>query len=108
MSTSISLTWEQPQRHLVEGYEINYSFTIDECGGDEGRIPPVTASISDSSLRSYTILNSSATPVEEDSIYSISLTAINSVGRSEPSNIVMVSTLQAGEFVTCCIIKLMG
>ena len=81
----------------MEGYEINYSFTIDECSGDEGRIPVVTASISDSSLRSYTILNSSATPVEEDSIYSISLTAVNGTGRSEPSNTVVVTTPETGE-----------
>ena len=103
LATSISLTWDQPQRSAdaVDSYEINYSYTVIECGSERGNFPAVTVPVSDSSLRSYTITNSPTTPVEEDSSYSISLTAVNSVGRSEPSNI-MVTTPETGELLRIC------
>ena len=94
LPTSISLMWEQPQgADAVDSYEISYNFTVNECSGDEDNFPPVTAIVIDGSLRSHTITNSTMTPVEEDSIYYISLTAANSVGRSE-ATIVEISTLQ--------------
>ena len=98
LATSINLTWNQPQgADAVDSYEINYSYTVIECATEEGFFPAVTVREVDGSLRSYTIMNSSTTPVEEDSIYSISLTAVNSVGRSESSNTVMVTTPETGE-----------
>lgn len=35
-------------------------------------------------------------PVEEDSDYNITITAVNSVGRSAPSNLAFTTTAQAG------------
>jgi hypothetical protein len=66
----------------VDSYEIIYDRTINECGGT-GNFPTVTVELDDSSLRSYTLTNSSSTPVEEDSMYFISLRAVNSVTMSD-------------------------
>ena len=46
-------------------------------------------------LTSYTLRNSSETPVEEDSVYNIFLIAVNSDGRSM-ANITEISTLKDG------------
>jgi hypothetical protein len=46
-------------------------------------------------LSNYTLRNSSETPVEEDSVYSIYLVAVNSDGRSE-ANVTEISTLKDG------------
>ena len=99
LTTSISLTWDQPQADdAVDIYEINYSFTVNECSGNEGNFQPVTVMLADRSLRSYTIMNSSTSRVEEDSTYSISLTAVNSVERSTATTIMAVATDTAGVF----------
>ena len=97
--TSITLTWEQPEgADAVGGYEINYSYDVIECvrDGDTRLFQPVIVTLNDGSLRSYTIMNSSTTPVEEDSQYTISITAVNSVGRSGPSNMAFTITADAG------------
>ena len=82
--TSITLTWEQPEgAGAVDRYEIIYDRTIDECGGGIGSFPTVTVVLDDGSLRSYTLTNTSSTPVEEDSMYFITLRAVNDVTRSD-------------------------
>ena len=58
------------------------------------RDPQVTVTLS-SSQNNYTIVNGPNTPVEEDSDYSISLFAVNSVGRSSAAR-VLVTTPEAG------------
>ena len=98
--TSITLTWNQLLgADAVEGFEINYSYVILEClsDGDSTPSPPVTVTLNDGSQRSYTITNSSSTPVEEDSQYTISIRAVNSVERSMLSNSAMTTTASAGE-----------
>ena len=100
LATSISVTWDQPLgADAVEGFEINYSYVIRECirDGDNFPIPPVTVTLNNGSWRNYTIMDGFNSPVEEDSDYTISMTAVNSVGRSMPSNIVMTRTAFAGE-----------
>ena len=79
-------------------YEINYSYDVIECVRDRDTrpFPPVTVTLNNGSLRSYTISNSPTTPVEEDSRYTISITAVNSVGGSGPSNMAFTTTADAG------------
>ena len=98
-ATSISLTWDQPQgSEAIRGYEINYTFQVNEClrEGNTAPIPPIVVTLNNGSQRSYTIMNSSATTVEEDSSYIITITAVNSVGRSVPSNTVYTITNDTG------------
>ena len=99
--TSITLIWEQPEgADAVNGYEINYSYQVIECArdGDTRPFPTVTVTLNNGSLRHYTITNSQyyTTPVEEDSQYTISITAFNSVGLSGPSNMAFTTTAEAG------------
>ena len=95
MTTSILLTWDQ-QEGSVDSYILDYEFSINECSGNEGTFPPVRKTIRDGSLRMYTIADSADTPIEEDSIYYITLRAVNSVDTSETSNIARVNTAIAG------------
>ena len=67
----------------MDSYEISYNRIVNECGGDIGSFPTVTVLLNSDSLRSYTLTNSSSTPVEEDSRYFITLRAVNSVIRSD-------------------------
>ena len=94
LATSISLTWDQPQgsADAVDSYEINYSFTVNNCP-DLGKIS--RDSIDAGSMTTYTLTDSPDTPVEEDSEYTISVTAFNSAGRSEAAS-VTPSTPRAG------------
>ena len=96
---SISLNWAQPEgAHAVDRYEISYSFVVAECvrDGVTTTDPTVTVILNEGFRRSYTISNSSATPVEEDSQYTISLRATNAIATSEKVSINMTSTLTAG------------
>ena len=77
----------------VLGYEIQYNFTIRECQESSEIFWNIT--INNSSLRNYTLVNSTDTPVEEDSDYFIMLTAVNSDGKNEPTTI-ETTTLAAG------------
>ena len=86
----------------MDRYEINYRYFIEEC--ESGKtFPPVTVSVNDDSLRRYTLNNSASTPVEEDSVFQITLTAVNSVTRSGPSQPAMTTTSEAGTQLYTCI-----
>ena len=100
LPTSITLTWEQPEgANAVDSYEINYNSIIQDCVSEGvGNLPPVKVSVDNSSLRSYmyTLNDGPDSPVEEYSLFRITLTAVNSVTRSVPSQHVMIATAEAG------------
>ena len=75
-------------------YELEYNFTIRDCENytSEGN------EVIYGNLTSYTLRNSSETPVEEDGAYNIFLTAVNSDGRSQAST-TQISTLGAGMLI---------
>ena len=75
-------------------YELRYNFTIRECENYTGEGNKMI----NSSFRSFTLENNSETPVEEDSVYSIFLIAMNSDGRSEAS-VPEISTQGDGSYV---------
>ena len=93
-SSSITLTWNQPSgADAVKQYEISYNFTINECGSDNEQFNLLINGL----LRSFIITNSSYHPVEEDSVYNISITAQNSVVNSTATkNQYVVQTGKAG------------
>ena len=83
----------------MESYEIYYQYIIEQCDGEGvSNFPPITVLVNDNSLRRYTLNNSASTPVEADSFFQISLTAVNSVTRSVPSQLIMITTAEAGVF----------
>ena len=81
----------------MDDYEIEYERSIHECRDEGmGNFPAITVMGVNGSLRSYTLANSSSTIVDEDSTFFITLTAVNSVTRSEPTPPVQVMTADAG------------
>ena len=82
MNTSIILTWDQPEgsTDAVEGYEIYYNFTINQCPVITGRNMQGTISVG--RMTTYMLVDSAATPIEEDNTYFITVTAINQVTNS--------------------------
>ena len=97
MATSIILTWNQNEgADAVDRYEINYTFTINECGVERVfSMESVIITANGSTYYRISIDSSSTTPVEEDSSYNISLTAINDVTRSNTVT-TTTSTISAG------------
>ena len=79
----------------MERYDIKYSTVIQDCVGN---FPLVTVSVDNSSLSGYmyTLSNRAESPVEEYSLFRFSLTAVNSVTRSVPSQLAMTATAEAG------------
>ena len=96
LATSISLSWEQPLgADAIQSYQINYNYTINECSRDGvGRI--MQGSVNVGNVRTYNLSNSLQTSVEEDSVYSITVTAVNNVVSSIPSATKMTTTAPAG------------
>ena len=94
-SKSISIIWDQDSFSDLFWYELRYNFTIRGCDNYTGEGHEVI----NGSLRSYTLENSSETPVEEDSVYNIVLIAVNIDGNSEAS-IPEISTLGDGMLIT--------
>ena len=99
-STSITINWNQNLSSDVFWYELRYNFTIKECYSENivNTWSNEWIDIINGSLTSYTLTNSSETPIEEDSAYDIFLTAVNSDGRSEAST-TEISTLGAGMLI---------
>ena len=87
-ATSISLSWSVPSGSVVDSYEVMWQRdTSGECPDeDEDSI-----SLTDGST-SYDIMG-----LEEDSSYSITVTASNAAGSSAVSNTITAMTLEAGE-----------
>ena len=87
-ATSISLSWTSAGSEAVS-YEVMWE--TGNIGGCSGGSDMNSTTITDGST-SYDILG-----LEEDSSYTITVTASNSAGSSEDSNTVTAMTLEAGE-----------
>ena len=83
--TTIAISWTQSVN--VDRYTVSYTYTIRRCGSG-----PVSGSeeISDGNARSFTL-----TDLEEDSNYTITLTAISAAGQLT-SNQIITTTTTAG------------
>ena len=87
-ATSISLSWTSAGSE-VDSYEVMWE--TDDIGGCSGGSDMDSTTITDGST-SYDIMG-----LEEDSSYTITVTASNSAGSSAVSNTVTAMTLEAGE-----------
>ena len=81
-STTIDLSWTQ-SGSSVDSYTVSYTYTIRRCGYP-------SEEISDGNARSFTL-----TDLEEDSDYTITLTAISAAGQAT-SNQITATTSEAG------------
>ena len=88
-STTVALSWTQ-SGSSVDSYTVSYNYTIRRCGSG-----PVSGSeeISDGNSRSFTL-----TDLEEDSDYTITLTAISAAGQLV-SNQISITTATAGSYL---------
>ena len=89
-ATTISLSWSVPSGSVVTGYVVMWQRDTSVCpGDDEGSMSVTTTDISTS--RTITVQ-------QEDSDYSITVTAVNAAGSSPPSTPdVTATTGEAGE-----------
>ena len=85
-STSITLTWSQSLGDVVDSYQISYSFIIGGCGVGGGHVSTVNGS-----SREYTF-----TGLEENSNYTINVTAMNGTGSSPPATTTARTAIAGG------------
>ena len=88
-STTIALSWTQ-SGSSVDSYTVSYTYTIRRCGSG-----PVSGSeeIRNGNARHFTL-----TDLEEDSDYTITLTAISAAGQFV-SNQISITTTIAGSYL---------
>ena len=73
-ATTISLTWNMTGNIFIEIFEISYSYTVTTCTAPAGS---GMVTISDGTRRSHTLNG-----LNEDSQYTITVTAINNQGQT--------------------------
>ena len=78
-------------------YVITYTYAVRGCPEVN---ETVIVSVNDSSIQSYTIQNSPEAPVEEDSVYSVSLLAVDNAGLNSSMISTTIQTLQAGIYIS--------
>ena len=83
-ATSLRITWAASG--TIDQFEVTYSYTVKRCPAPQGA--PRTDTISDGSMRSYTLNG-----LNEDSRYTITVTAINIAG----TRMVTTSTAVTGQ-----------
>ena len=88
-SSTIALSWTQ-SGSSVDSYTVSYTYTIRRCGS--GTVSE-SQEISDDNARSFTLLD-----LEEDSDYTITLTAISTAGQLT-SNQITSTTVTAGSYI---------
>jgi hypothetical protein len=92
-ATSLTIAWDAPSG-FPDRYEVTYSYTVKRCSASGG---PSIENISDVSMSSYIYILRN---LNEDSRYTITVRAINTVGSTMAT--VMSDTLTAGDFVHTC------
>ena len=94
-SNFIAIYWKQD--NVVESYKIQYNFTIKQCADEMDA--QVTNYYESNEIilarNNYTIHNETSMRVEENSVYNISVIAVNS-DVSSPAAIIMNATKEAG------------
>ena len=85
-ATTISLSWTQPGS-AVDSYTVSYTYTIRQCGSE---VMSDSVEISDGNARSFMLSG-----LEEDSDYTITLTANSAIGLLV-SNMIMATTNTTG------------
>ena len=81
--TIVEITWSTRDGDVVYGYELQYNYHIRQCPSNTGMMRSINIS---NRTNSYTIEH-----LQEDSEFSIFLSAFNSARRSEPANVVATS-----------------
>ncbi len=94
-ATSITITWTQSSDIFIDRYKVSYMYTIRRCSASPGE------AISDGSARSYNLMS-----LNEDSTYTITVTAINDEG-SRSSTIAADTSTSGNHTITIisCVVR---
>ncbi len=94
-ATSITITWTQSSDIFIDRYEVSYMYTIRRCQPSPGQGMNTLSG----SARSHNL-----TSLNEDSIYTITVTAINDEG-SRSSTITADTSTSGNHTIISCVVK---
>ncbi len=94
-ATSITITWTQSSDIFIDRYEVSYMYTIRRCLASQGQGMNTLSS----SVRSYNPMS-----LNEDSTYSINVTAINDKG-SRSSMITDNTSTSGNHTIISCVVR---
>ena len=93
-STSISIIWTQPDEDVVDSYTISYSSSVTGCTGVAGGIGSDKVTGISGSERTHSL-----TSLEENTQYSITISAVNGAGTSAMSPMTITNTPVTGNYL---------
>ncbi len=94
-ATSITITWTQSSDIFIDRYEVSYMYTIRRCSASPGQGMSTTSG----SARSYNMMS-----LNEDSTYTITVTAINDEG-SRSSTITADTSTSGNNTIISCVVR---
>ncbi len=95
-ATSITITWTQSSDIFIDRYEVSYMYTIRRCSASPGQGMNTLSG----SARSYNLMS-----LNEDSTYTINVTAINDEG-SRSSTITADTSTLGNHTIISCVVRL--
>ncbi len=94
-ATAITITWTQSSDIFIDRYEVSYMYTIRRCSASPGQGMNTLSG----SARSYNLMS-----LNEDSTYTITVTAINDEGSG--SNTITPNTSTSGNHtIIICVVR---
>ncbi len=94
-ATSITITWTQSNDIVIDRYEVSYMYTIRRCSASPGHGMNTLSG----SARSYNLMS-----LNEDSTYTITVTAINDEG-SRSSTIAANTSTSGNHTIISCVVR---
>ncbi len=94
-ATSITITWTQSSEIFIDTYEVSYMYTIRRCSASLGQGMNTLSG----SVRSHNLMS-----LNEDSTYTITVTAINDEG-SRSSTITANTSTSGNHTVISCVVR---
>ncbi len=92
-ATSITITWTQSSGIFIDRYEVSYMYTIRRCSASPGQGMNTLSG----SARLYNLMS-----LNEDSTYTITVTAINDEG-SRSSRITANTSISGNHTIISCV-----
>ncbi len=94
-ATSITITWRQSSDIFIDRYEVSYMYTIRRCSASPGQ----SMNTISGSARSYNLMS-----LNEDSTYTITVTAINDEG-SRLNTITADTSTSGNHTIISCVVR---
>ncbi len=94
-ATFITITWTQSSDIFIDRYEVSYMYTIRRCSASPGQGMNTISG----SARSYILMS-----LNEDSTYTITVTAINDQG-SRSSTITADTSTSGNHTIISCVVR---